>query len=120
MEQTRRGLPWQIADDASPFILHVDVIPLAKVTHVLSEDILLVQMRELPPPPLSARAVRARALLTPTQLEVAILFATTGDSDEELAKRLDTSEGTVRKHMQSARERLGVSSRSEIAALIMR
>jgi len=121
LEQVEKQRPWQLAgDEPSSMILQVDVHQLAKERHALSEDILLVQMREVAPPPLSARATRARAVLTKTQLEVAMLFAATGASDGELARRLGMRQGTVRKHMEAIRERLGVISRGAIASRIMR
>ena len=120
LEQVEKQRPWQLAGDEPTSILQVDAHQLAKERHALSEDILLVQMREVPPPPLSARAARARAVLTKTQLEVAMLFAATGASDGELARRLGMRQGTVRKHMEAIRERLGVISRGAIASRIMR
>jgi DNA-binding CsgD family transcriptional regulator len=119
MDQNRKARPWQLAHDEPARILQVDVSGLPERSYVLPDDAMVIQMREVPPPPLSAAATRARELLTRMQLRVAILYATTGASDEELAKRLGISEGTVRTHMGAIRERLGVKSRGEIAARIM-
>jgi DNA-binding CsgD family transcriptional regulator len=119
-DQLWRGAPWQLVDDESSSTLQVDLHRLDKETHLLSEDVILLQMREVPPPPLSARAARARAALTRTQLAVAMRFAATGASDKELAAELGMRVGTVHKHMEDARARLRVSSRGAVAARITR
>jgi DNA-binding CsgD family transcriptional regulator len=118
-EQARGGQPWQIATSRPPSVLQVDVLQLVDATRAVAGDIILLEMREVTPPPLSPEATRARASLTPTELKVALLFACTGASNEELAKQLSISEGTVRSHMQDIRKRLGATTRGEIAARIL-
>jgi DNA-binding CsgD family transcriptional regulator len=107
-------------DDESSSILQVDLHRLDKKTHVLSEDVILLQLREVPPPPLPASAVRARAALTKTQLKVVMRFVETGAGAKELAAELGMKLGTVNKHLENARARLGVSTSGAIAARITR
>ena len=92
LEQIRKQQPWQLASDESAAILQVDVHRLAKETHALSEDVILVQMRRSPRLPVREGAL-ARASLTRTQLTVAMLFATTGASDEELGQAARRARG---------------------------
>jgi two-component system, NarL family, nitrate/nitrite response regulator NarL len=68
------------------------------------------------------RRVAGRALaesLTPRQREV-LLLAALNHSNKEIARKLVISEGTVKLHMQSVYEKLGVSRRSKLADLAKR
>jgi DNA-binding CsgD family transcriptional regulator len=60
---------------------------------------------------------RLLAHLTPRQLEVAVLIAN-GYSNQQIAKRLVLTPGTVANHVAQALERLGVESRTHVAALV--
>jgi DNA-binding CsgD family transcriptional regulator len=57
--------------------------------------------------------------LTPTELDVVRLVAT-GASNRELADGLFISLNTVKIHLSHVFAKLGVSSRSELAALVAR
>lgn len=50
--------------------------------------------------------------LTPRQSEVAITLARTGGTNSQLARSLGISEGTVKKHLETVFQTLGVDSRS--------
>lgn len=119
MERTRMAGPWQIVHDDATSILHVHTYEMDE-TPPPSERAVLVHMEELPTPPLSAKASRARALLTPKLREVADIYVATGATSKEIAQRLGKSARTVDTQMQQIRERLGVGSRGGIAALIGR
>ncbi|MFO0745109.1 MAG: helix-turn-helix transcriptional regulator [Myxococcota bacterium] len=60
----------------------------------------------------------ALAPLTPAQRAVAEL-ALAGLSNREIAERRGTSEATVAKHLEQAYRRLGVGTRTELAALVL-
>jgi two-component system, NarL family, nitrate/nitrite response regulator NarL len=55
--------------------------------------------------------------LTPREAEVAQLVAR-GNRNKEIARALDISEGTVKMHLHNLYEKLGVSSRTELAILV--
>lgn len=116
-EFARDGQSWRLETETS--ILEVAAHQLDKETHTIPENVVLLHMREMAAPPLSEEARRARASLTPMQLEIALLYARTGGADKEIADRLSLSPNTVRTHMQNIRQRLGVGTRGEIAARIM-
>lgn len=63
---------------------------------------------------LRARAPVPQALVTPRELEVLQRLAR-GASNKEIAAALFVSEGTVKNHVTSILEKLGVSSRTEAA-----
>ena len=50
--------------------------------------------------------------LTPRQTDVALELARTGGTNAQLAKSLDISEGTVKKHLEAVFQALGVDNRS--------
>jgi DNA-binding CsgD family transcriptional regulator len=55
--------------------------------------------------------------LTPRQLEVAVLIAN-GYSNHQIAERLVLTEGTVANHVAQLLDRLGMDSRTQVAALV--
>jgi DNA-binding NarL/FixJ family response regulator len=63
------------------------------------------------------RAVTGAAALTPRELEVALLIAD-GLTNGELARRLYISPKTAAVHVSSILRKLGVTSRTEVAALV--
>jgi two-component system, NarL family, response regulator DesR len=63
------------------------------------------------------RAIRARALTT-REKQVLMLVAT-GQTNSQIAAELFLAESTVKSHLSSAFGKLGVSSRSEAAAVIL-
>jgi two-component system nitrate/nitrite response regulator NarL len=66
-----------------------------------------------------SRAGDERPLLTPREQEVLKLVAD-GHSAPEMAKSLHLSQGTVKSHLQSLYQRLGVSDRAAAVAEAMR
>jgi pimeloyl-ACP methyl ester carboxylesterase/DNA-binding CsgD family transcriptional regulator len=64
---------------------------------------------------LGARADRPPAELTPRQLQVAALVAE-GRTNRQIAQALGIEERSAEGHVERIRERLGVTSRSEVAA----
>jgi len=64
----------------------------------------------------AARAMNTLSLLTSTEREVATLVAT-GHENQEIGDRLGISVHTVRAHLRSVYRKLGISSRSRLAAI---
>lgn len=60
-----------------------------------------------------------RPHLSPRELEIVALIAD-GHENKQIARRLGISETTVKTHLRSAFERLGVTSRSEAVATALR
>ncbi len=56
--------------------------------------------------------------LTPRQIEVALELARSGGTNSQLARSLDISEGTVKKHLESVFRVLGVDSRAAAAVAL--
>ena len=56
--------------------------------------------------------------LTPRQIDVAIALARTGGTNAQLARTLDISEGTVKKHLETVFRMLGVDSRAGAAVAL--
>ncbi len=56
--------------------------------------------------------------LTPRQAEVAVELARTGAANSDLARSLEMSEGTVKKHLESVYRVLGVQSRAAAAVAV--
>ncbi|MEO7327225.1 MAG: LuxR C-terminal-related transcriptional regulator, partial [Minicystis sp.] len=111
------GRPWLIPDGAGTAILELRAHRLAKETHALPEDVLLLMMKEIRivPDPDEPAPTERLALLTPRQRQVAELLVTSGLSFKHLAQRLGVSEATVRKHAENVYRLLGVHSRAELA-----
>lgn len=63
---------------------------------------------------LAARTSEVTRLLTPRQTELLRLVAQ-GLTNRQIARRLDVSEGTVRRHLENIFSRLGVTSRTAAA-----
>jgi DNA-binding NarL/FixJ family response regulator len=112
------GRTWRLEAQGPPAVLEVNAHRLAKETHALREDIILVMMRESLAPPSGAASSDPLARLTSRQQEVAILVARTGLSYKQIADRLGVSEATVYKHMENVHRVLGVRSRAELAVLL--
>lgn len=60
------------------------------------------------------RTARSRALLTPRERQL-IGFVRTGLRNREIAEQLGVTEGTVKAYLHAVFEKLGVSSRTELA-----
>ncbi len=113
--EARGGQPWLLnAHDARSTLL-VDVSSLAKETHVLSEDLHMIVMREL----LHERAAGAElSSLTEREQEVCLLLARTALDQKHIADKLAISRGTVRKHVENIYRKLCVTSRQELTARV--
>ena len=57
-------------------------------------------------------------LLTPREHEVAALVAV-GFSNKHIARQLQMAEGTVKVHLHNIFEKLGISNRTTLAALML-
>lgn len=68
---------------------------------------------------LRAHATLKAAGLTARQAEIALMVAS-GAATSQIATSLQISTGTVRKHLEAVYARLGVSSRTAVAATVMR
>jgi DNA-binding NarL/FixJ family response regulator len=63
--------------------------------------------------------IELRTLLTPRQLEVAT-FTARGLTNREIARVLDLSENTVKKHLKDVFATLEITNRTELAVLVAR
>ncbi|MFM9834962.1 MAG: response regulator transcription factor [Methylophilaceae bacterium] len=79
-------------------------------------QMLIGASRELVSNP-SEQVIQALALLTPREKEVA-LQAATGISNKEIARTLKITERTVKAHISSSLERLGVKDRLQLALVL--
>lgn len=115
-QHAKNGQPWQLRSHDSPSLLQVDAHRLAKETHVLPEDTLLLCMREVPEPP-SANGRPALGKLTPREQEIALLLVQSGRGKKEIASQLEISANTMRTHTVNIYKKLEVGTR---AGLIVR
>lgn len=119
LERAARGQIWQLQSHAPPSLLEVSAHRLAKETHALPEDVLLLVLHEVRwPEPESGPLDRAG--LTPQERKIALLLAHTPASYKEIAADLACSEGTLRKHVENIHRKLRVRSRAELAVLLKR
>jgi DNA-binding CsgD family transcriptional regulator len=109
---------WYLHGSHPASLLEVNAHRLAKETHALPEDVVLLVMKEivLPPAP-PARVPPAFHHLTPREQEIALLLARTGGSYKQIAADLGISDATARKHGENVHRVLRVHSRAELAAL---
>lgn len=114
-------LALQIHHAARPSLLDVSVHFLDADAHDLPAPVHLVLLKEVSwsatPATTPATAGDPFAELTPRQLQVVTLLATTGDSYERIAEQLGVARGTIRKHVELAYRALGVHSRAELCVL---
>lgn len=113
-KQARGGQPWQLRIDRPPSTLQVDVHHLAKETHDLPEDTILLQMREVLGSPVAMDAPPALELLTAREQKIALLLARTEGGQKQIAAGLRISMGTMRTHAQNIYRKLGVQSRAQL------
>lgn len=73
--------------------------------------------QDLPHPPTEIHGTRPSGGLSKRELEVARLV-TAGLSNKDIAKRLFLSERTVESHVNHSMSKLGVHSRSQVAAWV--
>lgn len=79
---------------------------------------LVESLRRSAPPPSAAPEPRSNYGLTPRELEV-ISSIVTGSTNREIARRLDISEETVKRHLTNIFDKMGVSTRLELALLAL-
>lgn len=113
-EETAGGRTWQLRHEDGRALAEISAHRLAKETHAISDDLLLVMAKEvaLAPPP---RLVPPLSALTSRQREIARLLVESGLSYKEIADRLSISEGTMRKHAENVYRSVGVRSRAELS-----
>jgi DNA-binding CsgD family transcriptional regulator len=112
-EMTGKQRTWQLVAPTPNALLEVKAYQLAKESHALPEDVVLVMLKEA--------AMYQHPLLgelTERQREIALLLVRTGDSYKQIAVKLGLSEGTVRTHVEAIYSRLGVHSRAELVTLL--
>jgi len=87
------------------------------VVHPVSVGPAVVLMRHLGGESTDVEPLVDRGL-TPRQAEVALALARTGAANSHLARSLQMSEGTVKKHLESVFRVLGVESRAAAAVAV--
>jgi DNA-binding CsgD family transcriptional regulator len=114
------GRPWVIVHPALGAALEVRVHRLAKETHAIGQDVLLVKLREGPAPALPAggNAAAVFAKLTGRQLDIARLLIRTSLSYKEIAAHVGVKIGTIRKHVEHIYRLFDVHSRAELQLLL--
>lgn len=115
-EMTSKQRIWHLPVPISSSLLEVKAYQLAKESHALPEDVVLVMMKEVVAPPSHEHPVLGE--LTPRQREIALLLVRTGDSQKQIADRLKRSADTVRTHVEAIHRRLSVHSRAELVELL--
>jgi DNA-binding CsgD family transcriptional regulator len=113
-ERSGGGKVWQLEADDPASLLVVQTHDLAKETHLLHEDIVLVAMNEVLLTPSSVEDMFERARLTPREKEIALLLKETPAQSKEIAARLELSPRTVTTNEQRIYAKLGVHSRLEL------
>jgi DNA-binding CsgD family transcriptional regulator len=113
MVETGGSRTWQLWREDGRALAEVSGHWLAKETHAIGEDLLLIIMREilLEPPP---KAPTPPDALTIRQWQIARLLVETGLSYKQIADQLDISEGTMRKHAENIYRSVGAHSRAEL------
>jgi DNA-binding CsgD family transcriptional regulator len=109
---------WHLTAHDPRSLLEVNAHRLAKETHALPEDVVLLVLKEVLPPTDPVPVPPALLLLTSRQREVGLLLAGTGLSFKQIAEALGVSEATARKHGENVYRALGVHSRAELATLL--
>ncbi|MGZ5334839.1 MAG: LuxR C-terminal-related transcriptional regulator [Solirubrobacterales bacterium] len=111
----RRAL---VSDVRRALELGVDGIVLKEDAHeALAAVVAAVSAGQVSVPGGQRRAVRARALTT--REKQILMLVVTGLTNSQIAGELFLAESTVKSHLSSAFSKLGVSSRSEAAAVIL-
>ena len=119
-EMTSKLRTWHLPAPISSSLLEVKAYQLAKESHALPEDVVLVMMKEVVAPRATPPSYEHPVLgkLTTRQREIALLLVHTGDSQKQIADKLQRREGTVRTHVEAIHSRLGVHSRAELVELL--
>jgi DNA-binding CsgD family transcriptional regulator len=113
-ERASGTLAWRLDADDPPSLLYVKVHHLAKETHALHEDVLLVRMNEVLLAPPSVDEMLERARLTRREKQITLLLIRTPASHKQIAADLSCEPRTVDTHVQRIYAKLGVGSRPEL------
>jgi DNA-binding CsgD family transcriptional regulator len=118
-EIAQRGA-WHLQATRPAAALEVNAYQLAREPHALSEDLVVITMKELFAPAAAASLLSHSALapLTRTQRRIALLLVNSGDSIKQIADVLSIKDGTVRKHAENIYRALGVHSRPDLTRLL--
>lgn len=116
-QRAAHGQPWQLKGREPSSRLLVDTHRLAKETHLLPEDTILVCMRELSEPPVDEDHPEL-AELSAREREIVLLIVRSGGSPKDLAPTLGISPETVRKHTENIYRKLKVRSREALLRLL--
>jgi DNA-binding CsgD family transcriptional regulator len=112
----RHSLQLWADDDAS--ILDLSAHVMAKESHGLAEDVLLLAMSEVPLPRSRGDERLERSTLTPREKEIALLLARGSAANKQIAADLGISPKTVTTNIDRIYEKLGVNSRPELTKLL--
>lgn len=118
LETARGQHDWLLPATNPSSILVVNAHRLAKETHSLPDDVILLQLKEILLPAAPSGPPSPLLLLTERQQEIALLLARTGSSYKQIAAQLGISESTLRKHGENIYRALGIHSRAELSALL--
>jgi len=116
-KRARGGQPWQLTLARPPSTLLVDVHRLAKAAHAISEDTILLHMREVLEAPVVENALPALEELTDREHEIALLLAHLDGTQRQIARKLEISPNTLRTQAQSIYRKLGVHSCKQLMML---
>jgi len=109
-------------------MLELNVHELAKERHAIREDLILIELREIPlaptqrdgPAPIAPETMKQLLpSLSPREREITILLVTSGLSYKQIAARIGISDGTVRKHVEHIYRSTGVHSRAELTVMLV-
>jgi pimeloyl-ACP methyl ester carboxylesterase/DNA-binding CsgD family transcriptional regulator len=115
-----RAIPYRLGRDLAARIPGARLVSLAGRSHFPHAGDAAAPVREIleflgAPRPRAAPGTSARAALTPRQLQVAALVAD-GLTNRQIGGRLGIEERSAEGHVERIRQRLGVTSRAQIAA----
>jgi DNA-binding CsgD family transcriptional regulator len=111
--ETQGGRSWHLRHEDGRSLGEISGHEIAKESHSIGEDLLLVVMKEFIFAPASPGAGVLRAL-TSRQREVARLLVESGLSYKQIADRLGIRDGTVRKHVERIYKAARVHGRPEL------
>ncbi len=117
---------WHLVHSNRSNFLDLRMTPLKQETHEIPYDMYLLRMNEAMIPGLNLEAESSKPLalevlsemLTPRELEVAMLLARSCMSYKQIAGHIRVEDGTMRKHTENIYRKLGIHSRPELVALL--
>jgi len=118
MEKCRQGSGvWRIGHANGGQYIMVEAHHLKKERHAISEDMVLITIKEVVPQKHGALEANQ---LTPREVDIAQALSETGDSYKEIAAKFAIKEGTMRKHAQNIYRKFDVHSRWELQTHLRR